>query len=97
MKLMALEVFEILHNLSPSYIQDLVKERVSHYDFRNKKQAENPQVNSKRYGMQSFRFEAAQVWNSLPNEIRLAKKFKQFKRLLQAWDGMNCRCTSCSC
>ena len=94
---MASEVFKILHNLSPSYIQDLVEEKVSHYDFRNKKQAEIPQVNSKRYGMKSFRFEAAQVWNSLPNEIRLAENYKQFKRLLQAWDGVNCRCTSCSC
>ena len=56
MKLMASEVFKILHNLSPSYIQDLVKEKVSHYDFGNKKQAKIPQVNSKRYGMKSFRF-----------------------------------------
>ena len=97
MKLMASEVFKILHNLSPSYIQYLVKEKVSHYDFRNKKHAEIPQVNSKRYGMKSFRFEAAHVWNSLPNEIRLAENYKQFKRLLQAWDGVNCMCTSCSC
>ena len=97
MKLMASEVFKILHNLSPSYIQDLVKEKVSLYDFRNKKQVEIPRVNSKRYGMKSFRFEAAQVWNSLANEVRLAENYKQFRRLLQAWDGMNCRCTSCSC
>ena len=90
MKLIASEVFKILHDLSPSYIQDLVKEKVSHYDFRNKKQAEIPQVNS-------FRFEAAQVWNSLPNEVRLAENYKQFRRLLQTLDGVNCRCTSCSC
>ena len=97
MKLMASEVFKILHNLSPSYIQDLVKEKVSLYDFRNKKQVEIPRVNSKRYGMKSFRFEAAQVWNSLPNEVRLAENFKQFRRQLQAWDGVDCKCTSCSC
>ena len=52
---------KILHNLSPPYIQDLVKEKVLHYDFRNKKQVEIPQVNSKRYMyvMKSFRFETA--------------------------------------
>ena len=97
MKLMASEVFKILHNLSPTYIQDLVKEKVSLYDFRNKKQVEIPRVNSKRYGMKSFRFGAAQVWNSLPNEVRLAENYKQFRRLLQAWDGVDCKCTSCSC
>ena len=43
--------------------------------------------------MKSFRFEAAQVWNSLPNEVRLAENYKQFRRLLQTWDGVNCRCT----
>ena len=97
MNLMASEVFIILHNLSPSYIQYLVKEKVSLYDFRNKKQVEIPRVNSKRYGMNSFRFEAAQAWNNLPNEVRLAENYKQFKRLLQAWDGVNFRCFSCSC
>ena len=97
MKLMASEVFKILNKLSPSYIQDLVKEKVSHYNFRNKKQVEIPQVNSKRYGMKSFRFEAAQVWNSLPNEFRMAENHQQFRRLLRTWDGMNYKCTSCSC
>ena len=99
MKLMAIEVFKILNTstISPTYIQDLVKEKISNYNFRNKKQVEIPKVNSKRYGMKSFRFEAAQVWNSLPNEMRLAENFNQFKRLLRTWDGMDCKCTSCSC
>ena len=56
---MASEAFKILNKLSPSYIQDLVNEKVSHYNFRNKKQVEIPQVNSKRSDMMSFRFEAA--------------------------------------
>ena len=97
MKLMASEVFKILNKPSPSYIQDFVNEKVSHYNFRNKKQVEIPQVNSKRYGMKSFQFEAAQVWNSLPSEFRMAENYQQFRRLLRTWDCMNCKCTSCSC
>ena len=75
------EVFKILHKLPPSYLQDLLKENVSLYDFRNKRQVEIPQVNPKIYGMKSFRFEAAQAWNSLPNEVRLAENYKQFRKL----------------
>ena len=60
MKLMASDDFKILRKLPPSYLQDLVKEKVSLYDYRNKRQVEIPQVNPKRYGMNSFRFEAAQ-------------------------------------
>ena len=54
------------NKLSPSYIQDLVNEKVSRYNFRNKKQVEIPQVNSKRYGMKSFRFEAARCGTASP-------------------------------
>ena len=38
--------------------------------------------------MKSFRFEVAQVWNSLSNEFRMAENYQQFRKLLQTWDGM---------
>ena len=75
--------------MSPTYIQDLVKEKVSLNDFRNKKQVEIPQVSSKRYGMKSLPFEEAHVWNSVPNKVRLAENYKRFRILLQTLDGVN--------
>ena len=44
MKLIVSEVFEIPHKISPSYTPGLVNEKVSYYNFRNKKQVEIPQV-----------------------------------------------------
>ena len=66
---MAGEVFKILNKISPVYMQDLVIEKITNYDFRFKKQVTVPQVRSTKYGMKSFRYEATQVWNSLPDEI----------------------------
>ena len=43
---MAQELFKILHNLSPVYLQDLVNFKVSNYNFRRENQAEVPLVNS---------------------------------------------------
>ena len=40
MKIMAQEVFKILHNLSPVNLQDLVNFKVSNYNFRKENQAE---------------------------------------------------------
>ena len=37
-----------------------------------------------------FRSEAARVWNSLPNEVRLAESYPQFRRLILAWEGPGC-------
>ena len=64
---MACEVFKIVNKLSPEFINDLVKIKPSTYNLRTEKQAEIPRVNTTRYGLRSFRSEAARVWNSLPN------------------------------
>ena len=96
MKLMAREVFKIVNNIAPSYLHDLISLKPSTYDFRSEKQAQLPRVNSTRYGLRSFRYEAVRIWNSLPNEFRLAESYPQFRRMLQAWDGLDCKCPSCS-
>ena len=73
MKLMTGEGFKIVNNVAPSYLHDLISLKSSSYDFRSEKQAQIPRVNSTRYGLRSFRYEAAPIWNSLPNELRLAE------------------------
>ena len=41
-------------------------------------QAEVPRVNTTRYGLKSFRYEATRIWNNLSNEIRKADSYKAF-------------------
>jgi hypothetical protein len=48
------------------------------------------------YGKKSFRYEAAQVWISLPNEPRLMTSFDQFKKYINSWcGGQKCTCSAC--
>ena len=91
----ALETFKILNNLSPSYILDLVKFKSTNYSFRYQNLAELPRVNTESYGRKSFRYEAAHVWNSLPNELRTTTDFKEFGRLIRTWEGTSCKCSMC--
>ena len=93
---MASEVFKILNKLSPEYIQDLVSIKYSTYNYRNERTAEISKMKTIGYGIKSFRFEAARIWNSLPNEIRLAETYPHFRRLICAWDGCDCKCPLCS-
>ena len=95
-KQMACEVFKIINKMSPEYINDLVEIKTSTYNFRAEKQAEVPRVNTTRYGLRSFRSEAARVWNSLPNEMRVAESYPQFRRLIHSWDSPICGCPLCS-
>ena len=96
MKQMAREVFKIVNNIAPSYLYDLISLKPSTYDFRSEKQAQLPRVNSTRYGLRSFRYEAVRIWNSLLNELRLAESYPQFGRMLRAWNSLDCKCPSCS-
>ena len=96
LKQMACEVYKIFHQMCPEYIQNLVNLRVSSYNLRGDKIADIPRVNSTRFGLRSFRYEAARVWNSLPNELRVVESYPQFRRMLHRWDCQVCQCSLCS-
>ena len=57
---------------------EVCKKRNSTYNFRRENQANLPAVKSTRYGLRSFRYEAARIWKCLPNELRLSGSFRQF-------------------
>ena len=96
LKQMAFEVYKIFHQMCPEYIQNLVNLRVSNYNLRGDKIADIPRVNSTRFGLRLFRYEAARVWNSLPNELRVVESYPQFRRMLHGWDCQVCQCSLCS-
>ncbi|KAJ8311923.1 hypothetical protein KUTeg_010530 [Tegillarca granosa] len=54
--------------------------------YINGNKVDMPEVNTTRYGLGSFRYEAARLWSSLPNDIRLAESYRDFQRLLHNWD-----------
>ena len=95
MKNIAIETYKCLNSLSPEYIRDHVNYKSSNYNFRYENMAEIPTVRTTRYGKNSFRFESARVWNSLPNDIRKVENFKEFKRLIRTWTGPGCKCSIC--
>jgi hypothetical protein len=60
-------------------MQDLVIIKSNSYNFRYTNTAEVPRPRTSNYGNKSFRYEAAQVWNSLPTESRIMTSFDQLK------------------
>jgi hypothetical protein len=92
----ALETFKIINKKSPLFIQDLVIIKNNSYNFRYTNTAEVPRPRTSNYSKQSFRYEAAQVWNSLPKEARIMNSFDQFKKYINSWcGGQKCTCSSC--
>ena len=95
LRTMAIEVYKIIHQESPSYLHDLIKIKDTKYCFRYDNITEIPSVRTTRYGLKTFRYAAAKLWNELPNHFRTQTSFNQFKNLINSWNGNSCRCNSC--
>ena len=92
---MACEVLQIVHNIAPSFIQNLIIIKCSQYSLRNDNTAVVPKANTSKYGLKSFAHDGPRTWNSLPNEMRKTVNYGKFRRLIRNWDGLSCNCSIC--
>lgn len=96
LRTVALETFKIIHKQCPVYLHDLLNVKQTSYSFRYSNTTEIPQVRTSSYGVNSFRYSAAKLWNSLPQNFRDETNFNQFRSLIGAWTGESCHCSYCS-
>jgi hypothetical protein len=82
LKTIAVETLKIIHKNSPSYLHDLINIKLQNHNFRSQETAVLPRV-STRYGLKSFRYNAVQIWNELPNHCRRETSLGQFKNVIQ--------------
>ena len=87
MMAIALESFNILNNLSPAYLNELLTFKNHSYNFRYQRTVEVPQVRTVKHGSRSFRSIAAKIWNSLLQHLRDISSFGVFKNQINAWGG----------
>ena len=87
---MANGVYQVIYGYKvPRGIGELLHERSTNYDLRGKHILELPKVNATTYGLKSWRYTAARIWNALPDQFRAANKIGTFKNLLFKLDFSN--------
>ena len=70
----------------PSSISELLTARNSNYNLRGDAILKLPKVNSTKYGIKSWRYQAARLWNTIPNNLRNIDTYRSFKRGLKELD-----------
>ena len=90
------EVYKILNGIAPFYMQSLFVMNQPRYSSWRPLNLHLPRVNQTKYGLNSFRYEGAKLWNSLPEDIKSSENLITFKRLIKAWNGTTCRCSFCN-
>ena len=76
----ALVMYKTMHNLTPTYLQDLFTTRHSHYNLRDSEDKLSIPKPRTDYMKRSLRYSGAFLWNNLPRELRASNSIKQFKR-----------------
>jgi len=79
-------------NVPPS-ISELLTARNSNlrgdainYNLRGDAILKLPKVNSTKYGIKSWRYQAARQWNTIPNYLRNIDTYRSFQRGLKELD-----------
>ena len=83
----AILAFKSRNNLAPDYLEDLLEPYVPGRTLRSSQQGrlKVPRCRTETFGPRAFTAAAPQVWNSLPDYLRLSKDFPDFKSKLKTF------------
>ena len=95
-KCLMIELFKSLEGITPNYLSDLFVKAVTPYDTRDKNKLIQPLKRATTYGLRSFQYYGAHVWNMLPINIKTAHSLQEFKSLIRSWPGPTCSCHICT-
>jgi hypothetical protein len=79
LRMMAIEIYKIHNNLSPSLIKNLLPARTPGYNLRSRSSFSMCHSRTTKYGLNSFKHLGIVIWNDLPVNIRSATDIKVFK------------------
>ncbi len=69
-----LEVCKLQLNIGPTYLQTLFQRVVHSYDMRINRKLLPPKCYTSTYGLKSFRYEGAKVWNEVCDILKDCKQ-----------------------
>ena len=96
LRCIALEIYKILNDKSPSYLKDIFDIKDIPYDLRDSNKMVQPLVRTVTYGIKSLRYFGAKLWNDLPTELKSSCSLDDFKSILNTWSGPTCSCEACN-
>ena len=95
-KSLMIELFKILEGMTPDYLSELFVKADNPYDTRDKCKLIQPLKRTITYGLRSFQYYGAHVWNMLPINIKAAQSLHEFKSFIRSWPGPTCSCHICT-
>ena len=92
---LAIEIYKVLHNLSPSFMSELFAIKEMKYNLRNQNALIYKKPCTSSYGMGSISHLGPKIWDQVPNELKSSKSLNIFKAKIKKWTPDNCPCRLC--
>ena len=94
-RLLAIELYKVKHNLSNQVMSELFDLRSINYNFRSQTDFELRSVYTTAYGLRSLRCFASKIWNIVPVDIRNSDSLSEFTTKIMSWKPVTCPCNLC--
>ncbi len=90
------KIFEgvIVDQLSEYFEHDLFESPGNARRYgRNDRRLVQPKCRTETYGINSFRYQGAKVWNALDQKLKNAMSTDDFRKCILQWKGFVCSCS----
>ena len=95
LKNILIETFKTINKINPQFLHDLFEINDTEYALRDPLPLLPPKFHTATYGRNSFSFEAAKMWNNLPNDFKYIQDLDEFSSQIHEWSGPECTCYNC--
>ena len=92
---LAIEIYKVFNNLSPSLMSDLFSFRNTGYNLCGGSKLKSNTVKTVYYGTESISNLAPKIWEQVPDEIKDSKSLNTFKHKIKSWVPNSCPCRIC--
>ena len=92
---LAIEMYKIKNNLSPSPVQDIFQTASHNYNLRNTREWSTDNARTVYFGTETIRFRGPKTWDIVPENIKEAESLSEFKQKIKTWKPIDCKCRLC--
>ena len=96
-RLLLEEVYKTKHGLNPAYMENVFEFREeTGYCLRSSETLYRPLLRTVKYETQTVAYISALLWQSLPNDVKLANCFEDFFNSSKSSPSYMCKCRICA-
>ena len=95
LEFLAIEIHKFQNGLSPPIMNDIFFSRQNIYNLRKFQELSTSTKNTVNFGTETIFYRGPQLWNLIPDNIKLEPTLELFKKKIRKWKYEPCPCRMC--